>query len=276
MLNMDFIGIGSGKSGSTWFFDNLVKHPEICASNPKELNYFSDLYERGADWYASNFSGCSGDLLKGEFSVTYMYHPEAAGRIHRDCPDAKLIAIVRDPITRTYSDYWHSMRKGDIPAGFTFEQYIADHSRLRFGDYAEALAPFFELFPNRLQVIVLEEFSSDPVEGFRRVFRFLGLRDTGFIPPDVNTRVNVGRNYRYLLLEKILVRSYRFLARGGHNRLAELLKRTGVPELLRRFNSKQDALPPMPETCRIALKQYFDPRNAALARLAGCDLSRWQ
>lgn len=272
---MDFIGIGSGKSGSTWFFDNLVKHPEICSRNPKELNFFSDLYDRGMAWYASNFTGCADGLLKGEFSVTYMYHAEAAERIHARFPEARLIAIIRDPITRTYSDYWHSMRKGDIPAKSSFAEYIADEKRMAFGNYSEALRPFYQLFPGQLMVIVLEEFSSNPAKGYGEVYRFLGVNDDAFLPPDVDKRVNVGKNYRFLLLEKILVRSYRVLARGGHNRLAELLKRTWIPELLRRLNTKSDGLPPMPEDCRARLKAYFDPRNADLAQLAGCNLSRW-
>jgi hypothetical protein len=276
MFRIDFIGIGSGKSGSTWFFDNLVKHPEICASNPKELNFFSDLYDRGMDWYASNFTGCNGGLLKGEFSVTYMYNPLAAERIHTHFPEAKLIAILRDPITRTYSDYWHCIRKGDIPAKSTFAEYIADEKHLAFGNYADALRPFYQRFPAaNLMVIVLEEFSADPAKGYREVFRFLGVKDIAFLPPDVEKRVNVGKNYRFLLLENILVRSYRLLAKGGHNRLAEALKRTGIPELLRRLNTKSDSLPTMPEDCRTALKAYFDPRKAELADMTGCNLSRW-
>ena len=44
-FKLDFVGIGSGKCGSTWLWDNLVKHPQIFDGNLKELNYFSSLYE---------------------------------------------------------------------------------------------------------------------------------------------------------------------------------------------------------------------------------------
>lgn len=276
MFKIDFLGIGSGKSGSTWFFDNLVKHPEICSANPKEINFFSDLYDRGMAWYASNFKGCAPGLLKGEFSVTYMYNEHAASRIQSEFPDVRLIAIIRDPITRTYSDYWHYIRKGDIPQTTSFMEYIDDEKRLRFGNYAENLQPFYDRFPaGQIKVIVLEAFSADHVRGYQDVYRFLGVRDTGFLPPEVEKRVNVGRNYRFLLLEKIMVRSYRFLARGGHNRLAEWIKRSGIPEWFRAFNTKSTTLPPMPEDARARLKAYFDPRKAELVRLTGCELSRW-
>lgn len=47
MVNkIDFIGIGSGKSGSTWLWTNLIKHPEISSSNPKEINFFSTLFKK--------------------------------------------------------------------------------------------------------------------------------------------------------------------------------------------------------------------------------------
>jgi hypothetical protein len=276
MFKIDFLGIGSGKSGSTWFFDNLVKHPEICSANPKEINFFSDLFDRGMDWYASNFNGCADNLLKGEFSVTYMYNDQAAKRIHDQFPDAKLIAIIRDPITRTYSDYWHYIRKGDIPKSTSFMDYIGDEKKLRFGNYADNLQPFFDLFPaDQIKVIVLEAFSADHAHGFRDVYQFLQVRNKDFLPPEVEKRVNVGRDYRFLLLENIMVRSYRFLARGGHNKLAEWIKRSGFPEFFRKFNTKSDTLPPIPVDAQARLKSYFDPRKAELVRLTGCDLSRW-
>jgi hypothetical protein len=277
MFKVDFVGIGSGKCGSTWFFENLVKHPEVCNANPKELNFFSDLYDKGEEWYASNFAGCAPSLKRGEFSVTYMYNPDAAERIHRHNPDAKIIAIVRDPIGRTYSDYWHFIRKGDIPAQMGFDQYIRDEKRLKFGDYAAFLHPYFQRFPpGNIMVIVLEDFNRDHAKGFADVYRFLGLKDTTFLPDDVSKMVNVGRSYRFLMLEKIMVRTYRFLARGGHTRLAEAIKRTGVPELLRRLNMRSGSLPPMPEACRQSLQEYFGPRNAALAALMGRELTAWR
>ena len=276
MFKVDFIGIGSGKCGSTWFFDNLVKHPELFDGNPKEINFFSDLYDRGVGWYESNFQGCPDGLKKGEFSVTYMYNSDAAERIHRYSTDVKLIAIVRDPIKRTYSDYWHFIRKGDISSKSSFADYIRDEHHLSFGDYAQYLKPFYDRFGrDRIMVIVLEEFNRDYVKGFGDVYRFLGVNNVDFMPPDVEKKVNVGRSYRFLLLENIMVRGYRFLAKGGHNRLAEAIKRTGIPELMRRMNQTSGALPPMPDACREELKTYFDARNTQLADLIGRDLSAW-
>lgn len=276
MFNVDFIGVGSGKCGSTWFFDNLVKHPEICGANPKEINFFSDLYDRGIEWYRSNFSACDNDLKKGEFSVTYLYNKSAAERIYRHFPDVKLIAIVRDPIGRTYSDYWHFIRKGDIAAQTTFAEYIKDEARLSFGDYARYLAPYFEQFPaENILVIVLEEFSRDYVRGFAEVYRFLGLKDTRFVPQDASRHVNVGRDYRFLALENLMVRGYRILARAGHTRFAEAIKRTRIPEFFRKFNTRSQSLPPVPAACRASLLAYFGPRNVQLAKLIGRDLKIW-
>ena len=55
-MDIGFVGIGSGKCGSTWLYRNLVAHPQICDCNLKELNYFSDLYDKGPGWYAKQFA----------------------------------------------------------------------------------------------------------------------------------------------------------------------------------------------------------------------------
>ena len=226
---VDFIGVGSGKCGSTWFFENVIQHPEIYDGNPKEINYFSDLFnQHSPEWYASQFKGCTDDsLLKGEFSVTYMYHPEAAKRIKENCPDAKIIAIVRDPIYRTFSDYLHAQRKGDIAPTVPFSDYIKDEKKLEFGCYTQY------------------------------VFEFLGLKDVNFVPPGVEERRNQARSYRFIKLENLLVQTYRMLAKAGYTRLTETVKRSGIPELFRKFNTSKKPLPQIDDASKETIKQYL-------------------
>ena len=81
-FKVDFIGVGSGKCGSTWLYENVIQHPEVFDGNPKEIHYFGDLYEQqDFNWYKDLFAGSEGKI-KGEFSISYMYHPQAAERIH--------------------------------------------------------------------------------------------------------------------------------------------------------------------------------------------------
>lgn len=276
---VDFIGVGSGKCGSTWFFENVIQHPEIYDGNPKEINYFSDLFtQHSPKWYDNQFKGCTDDsLLKGEFSVTYMYHPESAIRIKENCPDAKIIAIVRDPIYRTFSDYLHAQRKGDIAPSLPFSEYIKDEKKLEFGCYTQYLKQFFDNFPaDQIKVIVLEDFNENYGKGFREVFEFLGLKDVDFIPPGVEERRNQARSYRFIKLENLLVQTYRMLAKAGFTRLTETVKRSGIPELFRKFNTSKKPLPEIDDASKDMLKQYFATEKKFVSELTGSSLSAWQ
>ncbi|AZZ94564.1 sulfotransferase [Hahella sp. KA22] len=277
-FNVDFIGIGSGKCGSTWFFENLVQHPEIFDGNPKEINYFSDLYDQHElAWYESQFKGCDDRLLKGEFSVTYMYRPGTAERIRRHFPEAKIIAIVRDPVQRTFSDYLHAIRKGDIAGSTSFAEFIRNEEHLKFGCYTQYLEPFFASFPKeQIKIIVLEDFNKDYARGFREVYEFLGCQDVNFLPEGVEQRRNQARSYRFLFLENIMVRTYRMLAKSGYTRLTEVIKRTGVPELLRRLNVSSRPLPKIDPDSREVLSSYYSGEKKFVAELTGSNLSAWQ
>ncbi len=104
---IDFIGIGAAKAASTWIFTCLNEHPEICSDSRKETNFFSRYYnyKKGIKYYYSLFSHCSEDKIKGEFSPTYISSPQAPYLIYKHFPEVKLIACLRNPVDRAYSEY---------------------------------------------------------------------------------------------------------------------------------------------------------------------------
>lgn len=277
-FKVDFIGIGSGKCGSTWLHENLAKHPQICDSNLKELNYFSDLYdEHPPSWYAAQYASCDCGQLKGEFSVTYLSHPKAAERIKQQFPEARLLAIVRDPVQRTFSNYLHSQRKGDIPPDLPFDQYIQDEANLSPARYAEHFETWYRTFPaSQIHVIVLEDFLRDQLAGYRAIYRFIGVDNPDFVPPGYDQRSNEARNYRFLFIENILVRTYRWLSRKGYTRLVKSILDSGAGSIVRKLNDSKQPPPKIDEPSRERLKQYFRPHNARLAALLGRDLSCWE
>lgn len=276
-LKMEFMGIGSGKCGSTWIYENIVAHPEICDKNLKELNYFSDLYtEQSFDWYESQFCKCSGEQLKGEFSVTYLASPEAPKRIKQHFPDVKLLAIVRNPVKRAFSNYLHSIRKGDIRADLPFGDYIKDEDNLAPGRYHEYLANFYREFDSsQMLVIVLEEFLQDIPKGMKDIYQHIGVKDVDFLPENYATPSNEAKNYRFLFLENILVRSYRWLSRHGYTRFVKWVVDSGVAKVLRRVNDSQDAPPAIDDTSKAELQHYFLPHNKKFEQLIGRQVNVW-
>lgn len=275
-FKVDFIGVGSGKCGSTWLYENIIQHPEVFNGNPKEIHYFGDLYEQqDFTWYRDLFAGSEGKI-KGEFSISYMYHPLAAERIYEHFPNAKIIAMVRDPVERTYSDYQHFIRKGDVSRDYPFSEYIRDQDKLKFGYYTDYLAPFYEHFPKEnILVLVLEEMQHDLAACYRQIFEFIGVENIDFLPEGVEEKRNQGVNYRFLKLENVLVRTYRFMAKRGLTGFAERLKRSGLAQFVRKLNAKSEPLPEMDSASRQKLVDYFAEEQTRLAQLLGRDTQIW-
>lgn len=171
---VDFIGIGPGKSGTTWLFLNLKKHPSICASKVKETNYFNEHYFRGEAWYHSLFN-LSGESIVGEISNTYIFSPEAAARIHEYNSDIKLISILRDPIERAVSHYFFLIRNG---ASFScFSDALKERPDiLDRGLYFKHLTPYFRFFRDeQFFISTFDNLKSDSQRFSDELLGFLGV-----------------------------------------------------------------------------------------------------
>jgi hypothetical protein len=140
------------------------------------------------------------DAVSFDASGYYIYHPHAAARIAKDLPDAKVLVMLRDPVERAFSAYRHEFARGYETESFEkaleledervepeLEKMLVDptyasfshrhHSYRRRGFYAEQLERFTEAL-GRDQVLVVDSdrFFSRPVEEYRRIIEFLGLR----------------------------------------------------------------------------------------------------
>lgn len=90
----------------------MDQHPDIYMSKPKELHFFDRYYDRGLDWYTSCFEPGMRVAHQGESTPFYMYNPTARHRMLTTLPELKVICILRNPIDRAYSHYWHAREKG--------------------------------------------------------------------------------------------------------------------------------------------------------------------
>ena len=107
-----FLGVGVQKGGTTTLHSLLRQHPEIFFPDKKEIHYFTLNYTKGEKWYKDHFSNQKTYQLSGEITPYYAFHPYSAERIARLLPDCKLIVLLRDPIDRALSQYFHSWRLG--------------------------------------------------------------------------------------------------------------------------------------------------------------------
>ena len=203
----DFVVIGVVRGGTTSLYQYLGEHPCIVRSAYDELGFFDSNFELGLNWYRSLFPTVfTKNRIKSRqkqfmtFDVTpfYIYNPKVAQRILETLPKAKLIAILRNPIDRAYSNYHLGVRGGNEKRSFEdairedvetlehaksssiaeneYYQSIVEKSYLARGFYAEQLKIWMNLFPKeQLIVISTEDLAADPHKTLGQVFSFLGL-----------------------------------------------------------------------------------------------------
>jgi len=201
---LSFVVIGASKSGTTALFRYLRTDPDLYLPADKDAPFFAvdEFFEGGWEAFAATyFAAAPPGALLGTVTPRYMEDPRVPGRIAERMPDVRLIAILRNPIDRAYSQYRQQVRRGKelLSFGDLVERLLAaqaweDRAEriLAPGHYARALKPFFELFPRqRLLVVFGEELASDPQSVIDRIRIFLGLQP-GFTPPNLGKRYHVG------------------------------------------------------------------------------------
>jgi hypothetical protein len=176
--------IGAQKAGTTSLADALSMHRDVELSRPKEPHFFTRHWERRLDWYRKCFSGDWNKILI-DASTSYSMAPtsdapesrfnDVPRRILQLRPDARFLYVVRDPVERAISSYWHAVRNGDEHR--PIERCMTEESTyIRASRYAFQLERYFEHFPReRFLILTSRELATDMDDVTRRCWDFLGL-----------------------------------------------------------------------------------------------------
>ncbi|QZY30224.1 sulfotransferase family protein [Nocardioides coralli] len=248
-----FVIAGAQKCGTTSLSEALRKHREIHISRPKELHFFDRRYRRGLEWYESQFTPRPHHRQVGEATPAYMYDPVARERLGATLPEARILVILRNPVDRAYSHYWHKRRLGDETLE-TFEEAIEaeperrarDQVKKRIGfayvDRGHYASQVEALFANhgreRVHVLLLDDVSRDQVGTMRAVLEFLG------VDPQPAEHLEFPRSNKYRVVDE-----------SGAQAAA--------------------AYTPMSPETRARLTEHYTESNERLAELIGRDLSSW-
>jgi len=189
MVSPDFIGIGAQRAGTTRLYEFFKQHPEICMPrHRKEVHYFDRYYNKGERWYRSLFDNCKGKTT-GEITPAYIYDERCAERIHKVRPDVKLIAVLRNPVERAYSQFKFTVREKKYSGSFSY--FIGSYEdAVKRGLYYEQISRYLGYFPKEsLKILLFEDMVANPVKQLSEVFAFLGV-DTSFTPVHTEQKVN--------------------------------------------------------------------------------------
>ena len=201
-LRPSFLIVGAQRSGTTSLYRYLCAHPNVLPALRKEIHYYDFQFAKGISWYRAHFPrwrGLRSQAITGEASPYYMVHPLAPGRVHAHDPRLKIIAILRDPAERAYSQYHHERAQGHEQLSFEEaidaeterlagcdarlragpHYYCQNHHRFSYldrGRYGHYLEKWLEYFPAK-QVLVLaaEALFANPNRVANETFAFLGL-----------------------------------------------------------------------------------------------------
>ncbi len=267
----DFLVIGAQKSGTTSLQWALDSHPAV-ACIPEAHFFCCDYARRDLDWYRDLFAELSPGALAGEKCPCYLSHDEAIARIAETVPNAKLIAVLRDPVARTYAHYWHMRRRGKEDLGFA-EALAAEPSRIAAGRPAYSYVEHSRYLPQlervcnhfrreRLCVLIFEELTADPARALAPVWRFLGVEPPP-APPEL-PKANPYREYRPKWLWDFMHahRLWRFLPKRAALALGNAMTR-------------EARYPPLDPGIERELRARLAPDTVRLAAWLGRDLGVW-
>jgi hypothetical protein len=262
----DFLIIGGQRCGTTSLYEYLKGCPQIFPSFTKEVHFFDEQYARGERWYRAQFPTVlekyvtseikQQKFITGEASPYYIFHPHAAKRVKEMLPRVKLIALLRNPVDRAFSNHWLKVDSGQEKLSFRDavfaeqertagekEKMLADEdyqsinyprfSYLARGIYVDQLQHWMQFFP-REQFLILrsEDMFVDPAAVVAQTLAFLGVPET---------KGAIQQEYR----------QYRLPYDEGHKVKARTSK--------------------MDDDLRAYLVDYFRPHNARLYEFLGRD-----
>lgn len=207
----DFLIIGTQRGGTTSLYNYLTEHPAIGSASIKEVHFFdSHHFEQGTAWYRAHFPSAlqkyyveralKSEFITGEATPYYLFHPYAAKRAASLLPKVKLIVMLRNPVDRAYSHYYHEIAgghehlpsfdeaidneeerlAGECEKMQANERYISYNHRhfsyLSRGLYVDQLTAWMSLFPkDQFLILQTEDFYANPTAIYEQTLNFLHI-----------------------------------------------------------------------------------------------------
>jgi len=286
---VDFIGIGQGKSGSTWVSECLRQHPNVLFSSEKsrkELKFFCvgrpwSNYHKGIDWYLEQFPSSENGKIRGEFCPRYIVDPMAHMKIREHFPGCKILVTLRNPADFVYSLYhWEglSLYFSNYPERFEdalkLPTFKADFLDQAF--HYKHLMKYYNAFPaENIHVMTLDDIKSRPATVVRSLFRFLNI-DEAFAPTVINKEINKSKKTKSVHFRNACALILKLSRRISYRSYCALNDSDRLHALYEKINWKRQLYPAMSDRTRRYLSRHFHDDVCRLEDLIQRDLSMWK
>lgn len=272
----NFLGIGVQRGGTTWLHTLLSSHPDVyMPTRRKEIRFFEQYYERGLEWYSAFFPSpeeAAQYKAIGEISTQYYDCPECPRRIFANLPQARLIIMLRHPVSRAYSHYGFVVQRRNFRG--SFESFLNDRPKaLEKGYYSRYLQNFLQYFDRRqILALVFEQVFPEVAKTREQVADFLEIDAEKFPAEAGGRKVNASTVPTHQSLYGFIVKTGRRLRRQNLEPLVDFVMRLGIQKSLSRGKSLQ----PLDEALRRDLSRSYAAEFDELERTMQIDLSAWR
>jgi Sulfotransferase domain len=297
---LDVIIAGVNKAGTTSLFVSLSEHPQVAPSAVKETRYFTPArYGRPVEprsvydsYFAGTDTSAGGCRVRLEATPSYFYGGARLARlIDETLPDARIVLVLREPVSRTISFFQYQKTRLRIPEDLSIEEYLAHADTLEPSDfldptneryfavggsrYADFLPAWLEQFgSDRLLVLSFEALTAEPARVLRETATWLGL-DPNLLPAESLAAENKTTAFKS--------RRFQRLALTVNDRFERIFRRhPGIKRRMRalyfRFNGSAASGNRVSDAVRAELAERFSEPNERLAaqlRSAGLALPPW-
>jgi hypothetical protein len=287
-LDFDIVIAGAKKAGTSTLLDHLLSADGVAPLHRSEMPYFTEEeeYRRGPEAAIEKYFGADASPTDVRVGKDFLMNaPGAIPRMLEDSPRARVVVVLREPVSRAYSSFWFARRRGFEPE----EEFSAAVERelsgrradlprqdlrehVRAGEYVDQVEALFEAIGrDRVEVMLLEDLHADPRRVANELLAPLGASiaaDAG--PAD---RSNGSARPRSMALARI----------GSSPRVRAIVRpfvspslRGSAERLIRRVNDVPFKPPPIEEEVRGRLGAHYEPQIDRLAGILGRDLSGWK
>ncbi len=288
---IDFIGIGSGKSGTSWLAEMLRQHPAVNYPKArKELHYFNPVIPidyatanhqntNSYEWYHSFFDFKSEEKIRGEITPCYLDIEGSEKLIRNYNPEIRLFVILRNPFERIISQYTFAKSNG-IERSDSIENAILANEKkyLDSSLYHQHLARYLKYFNrDQLGIFFYEDLQHDEKSFFNDICNFLQI--PAFTPTNISAKINEGSTAKHQNLMFMVGQFRKTLHKTNNSFLIDSfksLKKTKLfSKLMAKENGSTNSSPVISSNLHRRLTEYWGNDILKLSAMVDRDLTNW-